>query len=269
MAKVRGAIQMTGSVKGVSFYTRRGSDDVIMRTKGGISKEKINKLPQFEGVRNQQKEWSGCTKFASGVRMAFGGLQRLADYNVSSVLNGLGNKLQKVNTTYEKGKRPVCLTPLKEKMDGFNFNRNYPFNSVLRVSVTFEIDRENLRATVTIPRINTEIDLLNIQKLPFFRIIAALGTASDMYYRESLNDYTPAVEGLHGASVVTNSAWMTTNTIIPEQKLTVQMSDKQVAMLTDDVSVLLSVAVEFGNVGFTGEPVEVKYAGCGKVLACR
>ena len=35
------------------------------------------------------------------------------------------------------------------------------------------------------------------------------------------------------------------------------------------VTVLLSVAVEFGNVGFTGEPVEVKYAGCGKVIATR
>jgi len=269
MAKVKGAIQMTGSVRGISFYTRRGSDEVIMRTKGGISKDKINRLPQFEGLRNQQKEWSGCTKFASGARAAFGGLHRLADYNLSSVLNGLGNKLQKVNTTHEKGQRPVCLTPLKEKLDGFNFNRNYPSNSILRVSVTFDIDREHLQATVNIPRINTEIDLLNAQKLPFFRIIIALGTASDMYYREELNDYTPAVEGLHGTSAIINSAWQSTNTILPTQTLTVQMSEKQIVMLTDDISVLLSMAVEFGTVGFTGEPVEVKYAGSGKVLGVR
>jgi len=32
---------------------------------------------------------------------------------------------------------------------------------------------------------------------------------------------------------------------------------------------LLSIAVEFGNVGFTGEPVEVKNAGCGKVMVVR
>ncbi len=269
MAKVKGAIQMTGSVKGVSFYTRRGSDEVIMRTKGGISKDKINKLPQFEGLRLQQKEWSGCTKFASGVRMAFGGLNRLADYNLSSVLNGLANKMQKANTTHEKGQRPVCLSPFKQALDGFNFNRNYPFNSVLRISLTFEIDREQLKATINIPRINTEIDLLNVQRLPFFRIIAALGTASDMYYREDLNDYTPVVEGLHGASAVTNSTWLSTNTIVPEQTLSVQMTEKQIAMLTDDVSVILSMAVEFGTIGFTGEPVEVKYAGSGKVMACR
>ena len=49
--------------------------------------------------------------------------------------------------------------------------------------------------------------------------------------------------------------------------MSVQMLERQVAQMTDDMTVLLSMAVEFGNVGFTGEPVEVKYAGCGKVLA--
>jgi len=47
------------------------------------------------------------------------------------------------------------------------------------------------------------------------------------------------------------------------------MSEAQQALLTDDVSVLLSIAVEFGAVGFNGETTEVKYAGCGKVMAVR
>lgn len=266
MAIVKGAIQMTGSIKGVTFYTRRGSDQVIMRTKGGVSKDKINRLPQYEGLRLQQKEWSGCTKFASGVRYAFGGLHRLADYNLSSVLNGLGNKLQKSDTSQEKGQRPVRLSTLKQALDGFNFNRNYPFNTVLRVSTTYEMNREILKTSVTIPRINTEIDLLNVQRLPFFRIIIVLGTASDMIYNANLKDYVPAVEGLHGASAITNSEWFSANTIIEEQILTAQMTEQQIAMLTNEVSVILSLAVEFGMVGFAGTPVEVKYAGCGKVL---
>ena len=47
------------------------------------------------------------------------------------------------------------------------------------------------------------------------------------------------------------------------------MNDELVEVLTDDVSVLLSMAIEFGNIGMTDEPVEVKYAGCGKVLAVK
>jgi hypothetical protein len=41
------------------------------------------------------------------------------------------------------------------------------------------------------------------------------------------------------------------------------------ALLMDEVSMLLSMAVEFDTVGFNGETTEVKYAGCGKVMMVR
>jgi len=53
---------------------------------------------------------------------------------------------------------------------------------------------------------------------------------------------------------------------VNEHTLTVRMTDVQAAHLTDEVSLMLSIGVEFGMVGFTGEPVEVKYAGSAKVL---
>jgi hypothetical protein len=266
MAIVKGPIQLSGSLSNISFYTRRGSDQIIARTKGGASGDKIKKLPQYEGMRLQQKEWSGVTKLASAVRYTFGGLHRLADYNLTSVLNGLVNKMQKADTTSEKGKRPVRLSLFRQALSGFNFNRNYPFNSVLRVSLNAELNREMLSASVVFPRINTDIDLLNVQRLPFFRLIVAVGTASDMMFNENMKDYLPVVEGLQGTSVVTTGEWHSANTIVDEHTLTAQMSEAQIARLTDDVTVLLSVAVEFGMVGFTGAPQEVKYAGSGKVL---
>ena len=269
MAIVKGPIQLSGSLSNISFYTRRGSDQIIARTKGGASGDKIKRLPQYEGMRLQQKEWSGVTKMASAVRYTFGGLHRLADYNLTSVLNGLANKMQKANTTGEKGKRPVRLSQFRQALDGFNFNRNYPFNTVMRVSTTYELNRETLSASVTVHRINTDMDLLNIQRLPYFRIIVVLGAVSDMLFDEKLKDYIPTVPALHGVSVVSNSQWFSANTILDEQTLTVQLSKKQASLLTDEVSVVLSIAVEFGMVGFTGEPVEVKYAGCGKVICCR
>jgi len=268
MAIIKGAIQMTGSIKGVSFYTVRGSDKVIMRTKGGASKNKIATAPQFEGLRKQQKEWSGCTKFGSLTRYAFGGLHRLADYNLTPVLNGIGKNIMKLDTTSETGKRSLKLTSYKQALEGFNFNRNYPLNTVLRVSPRWEINREKLEVSVLIPRINTAIDLLNIQKLPFFRLIVAIGTVSDMVYNAEINDYQPLVFNLHGTSETLTGDWNTTQTILEEHYMNVAMNESQIADLTDDITLLVSMAVEFGNVGFTGTPVEVKYAGCGKVIAC-
>jgi len=269
MAIVKGFLEMSGSIKGVSFYSRRGSDQVIMRTKGGVTKEKIAKAPQYEALRNNQKEFGGCARFGSMTRYAFGGLHRLADYNLNSALNGVAKNLMKLDSESAPGKRSILMSKHKQVLEGFNFNRNYPFNTVLRVGVTGQIDREKLMGTVTIPRINTEIDLVNIQRLPYFRVIVAIGSVSDMKYDESESAYVPVVQYLHGTSSVTAGDWLPTQAIVPEHLMTVQMSDALQAKLTDEVSVLLSVAVEFGTVGFNGETVEVKYAGCGKVMAVK
>ena len=59
------------------------------------------------------------------------------------------------------------------------------------------------------------------------------------------------------------------NSIVEEQTLSIQMTEKQIATLTNEVSVILSVAIEFGAVSITGQPEAVKYAGSGKVLSCR
>ena len=266
MAIIKGAFQLTGSIKGVSFYTQTGSDKVIMRTKGGATKQQIANSPKFAKLRLQQTEWSGCAKCASMIRFSFGGLHRLADYNLTPVLSGFVKNIQKCDTTHENGQRSISLSLQRQALAGFNFNRNYPVNGVLRVSPSWEINREQLQATVTIPRINTAMDLQNIQRLPYFRILVSLGTVSDMRYEAAVNNYVPFVADLHGTSASTIGEWHSSQTIVPEHALTVQMDAKQAILLTDEVSVVLSIGVEFGMVGFTGETVEVKHAGSGKVL---
>ncbi len=269
MAIVKGFMQMTGSIQGVSFYTRRGSDKVIMRTKGGPQKKQIENSPRFEKSRKNQCEFGGSGRFGSVSRHAFGELHRLADYNLIPVLTGIGKSLTKLDTTSETGQRSLKLSENKEALEGFNFNRNYPFTTVLRVSPRWKLDRETLQAIVTIPKINTEIDLLNIQKLPFFRLIVVIGCLSDMICNPANGQYEPVVAELHGVSQTLTGEWNSTQTVLPEQTMSVQLPESCIACLTDNVSVLLSMAVEFGNVGFTGEPVEVKYAGCGKVIAVK
>ena len=269
MAIVKGPIVLTGSMSNVSFYTRRGSDQVIARTKGGAKKEKIKTSPKFEGFRKQQVEWKGCTAFASSLRYAFGGLHRLADYNLTPVLNGFAKNLQKTDTEGENGKRSVVMSKYRYTLENFNFNRNYPINTVLKVSVTGAINREQLTATVQIPRINTETDLQNGLRLPYFRIIVSLGAISDMHYVEATASFEPAVPAMHGIAVPVTGEWLLSENIYAAQTMEVPLGNEFLQVITDEVSLVLSVAIEFGKVGFTGQPQEVKYAGCGKVLVSR
>lgn len=266
MAIVKGPLQMTGSVSGFSFYTVRGSDKIIVRTKGGAKKAKIATSPKFEGLRKHQKEWGGCAGFGSLTRYAFGGLHRLADYNLTPVLNGMGKNLMKLDTVSEVGTRSLRLSQHRQALDGFNFNRNYPFNTVLRVGISCEIHREQARATVHVPRINAANDIQNIQRLPYYRLLLALGTVSDWLFDENKKAYCPAVFKLDGVSEVYTGQWNPTQGILDEQTLTIELEENERLLLTDEVTLVLSMAIEFGNVGFTGEPQEVKYAGCGKVL---
>lgn len=269
MAIAKGPVQFSGSISNVSFYTRRGSDKVIARSKGGATKEKIKTSVKFEGFRLQQNEWKGCTAFASSLRYTFGGLYRLADYNLTPVLNGFAKNIQKTDTEGQTGKRAIALSKYRYTLENFNFNRNYPFNTVMKVGITGQINRETLTARVQIPRINTETDIQNIQRLPYFRIIVALGAVSDLKYNGAAGSYEPTVHEMHGISVAVTGDWFPSENLLPEQTIEVNLGEEFKSCLTDEVSLILSVAIEFGKVNFTGRPQEVKYAGCGKVLSCR
>lgn len=266
MAIVKGPIQLTGSMSNISFYTRVGSDKIIARTKGGAKKEKIKSSAKFEGFRLQQNEWKGCTAFASTLRYAFGGLHRVADYNLTSVLNGFAKNLQKTDETGEVGKRGICLSKYPFTLDGFNFNRNYPLSNVLRVSPYTFIDRQTCSAKLVIPRINTEIDLLNVQRLPYFRLVVSLGAVSDVVWVEDAKEFRPLVPEVHGVSEVITGEWLPSENIVAEHIVELEMGEEMKLNFTSDVSLVLSMAVEFGKVGFTGAVQEVKYAASGKVM---
>jgi len=268
MAILKGNLHLEGNLGGLSFYTRRGSEQIIVRSKGGASKQMIKSSPKFEKLRLQQNEWKGCTRLASGIKNVFGGLQRVADYNLTSSLNALAKNIQKTDVENEVGKRNIRLSSCRQALSGFNFNRTYAFNSILKVSVFGEIDRENLKATVRIPRINATVDLLNVRKLPYYRILTCLGSVSDMVYNHNLNQYVPANEGLNGIFQLYSSEWIPSESIREEQIVDLSLDVAFRGMLTDEITLIVSVAVEFGKVAFDGKPQEEKYAGSGKVLVC-
>jgi len=261
---------MTGGIKGLSFYTLAGTDKVIVRTKGGPSARRIKEGSEFAVLRTHQQEWSGCIKFSQGVKKALGETYRLADYNISPVLNGMGKNLMKLDTEHIVGERILKLSTYKPALENFNLNRNYAFNAVLRINPVFEIHREALTASVIFPHFNSGTDLLNIQRLPYFRLIICIGTISDMNYYPARygSSYFPAHPEMDGCNASAMTGWLSANDMIMEQRLSVSL-ESMVSGMQDDVTVILSVGIEFGNVGFAGQIAEVKRAGCAKIVGVK
>ena len=76
----------------MSFYTRVGSDKVIMRPRTA-SKYTIKNGQNFAKLRLHQLEWQGCVKYAQSMQYGIGETYRLADINLTPVWSGMGNKI--------------------------------------------------------------------------------------------------------------------------------------------------------------------------------
>ncbi|MDP4270635.1 MAG: hypothetical protein Q8909_10980 [Bacteroidota bacterium] len=267
MAKVKGLTHLTGNLKGISLYTRRGSDEIIARTKGGPSKKQIKKLPAFEKVRQNNKEWSGCTKMTSGIRYSIRHLTHLADYGFTGALNALTKTIQKCDAENPAGQRSLLLSQHKNILAGFNLNKTNPFDSVLRIPLSWETNRKEPGAKVTFPALNTDIHLNNYRGLPFFRIYVVMGNVSDLIYNTRHDEYGPITPEMHGGSLCVKSEWFSTHSVFEEQSHEIAWSKITNTPIPDCVSLILSVGIEFGTTGVTGQPVEVKYAGSAKVIS--
>ena len=285
MARVKNLDQITGSLKNLSFYTRKGSDAIFVRTKGGPSKEKIKRNPEFEGLRRINREFGGCSAMSKQIRQSFGELSHVADYNLSSALNSLMKSIQKTDEQHETGSRSIRLSAFKYTLAGFDFGRKTRFSSLLRVPLNYTIDREQQTATVLIPafacsfglNMNTEF-MKGAVNSGTFRFTAALGIVTDMQLNISGTAYEPVHDKLGHGIQLRSTPWFSTLGSVQEQEIKLALN-REYAVATDPLttppfvpeftdadSLVLTIAVEFGTPDAFGNTVPIRGTGGGMVL---
>ena len=258
-------MQMTGSMANVSMYTMQGHDEVIIRVKGGPSKYQIKTKPQFEKVRRNNSEWSGCTKMGSQIRWSFQQMNRLEDYPVTGALNAICKQIQKLDTESEHGKRAVLLSKHKETLQGFSFSRKQVLESVLRVPITTTLDRTAGTATIGIPAVNTGLSLYNFRNLPYYRILACFTGVCDMVMDEAGKNYEHAPYNYCDREKgIFEGEWLPTSGIQPAVEIDLEYPLIENPIPTD-VTLLLCIGIEFGKKGYGDITEPVKYAGTGKI----
>ncbi len=266
MAISKSIMQLTGSLANVSMYKLHGSDQVVVRVKGGPNKIQIKTKPQFEKLRRNNSEWTGCTRMGSDIRYAFVPMNRLEDYPVTGALNAICKQIQKLDDVNETGRRSVNLSQHKDKLLGFSFSRSQMLESVLRVPMEISLDRLTGQAHIAIPEVDTDMYLYNFRKLPYYRIIATLGSACDMIMNADKNKYTAPFPGLCDPKLgIFESAWMPAAGIQPALDITL-LYPMKINPIPNEVTLLLCIGIEFGKVDGANVPIGVKYAGSGKIV---
>lgn len=134
MAKLNGIIKLEGTLDNLTFY--KGKEGYLVRTKGGVSKERIKNDPAFERTRENGSEFGHSATSGKLLRTSVRNLMiRAKDNRVSSRVTQVMTKVKNEDTGSVRGQRNVASglsTPQgKEVLKGFDFNNRALLNSVL------------------------------------------------------------------------------------------------------------------------------------------
>lgn len=267
MARVKQLDRFTGTIGKLSFYTRKGSDEVFVRRKGGATKEQIQRRPEFANTRRNNKEFGGCSKMSKAIRLAFAGMEHVADFNLAPALCALMKNIQAADTEGAWGERAIYLSRNRQYLAGFNFNRTTRLDSMLRILPEWKMDRDHTAATIILPEFACSLGLQLYEKQQLFRISACLGVVTDLVFNSQTTSYEPAHDTIGlGRRIVTTDWFPTTGTVSAQTlEIKLDLSHPEI-MFNQHDTLILSLALEFGTYDDFGKPVAVKGAGAGKVL---
>jgi hypothetical protein len=262
MAKLTGGFTFKGSLGEISAYRMRGTDFTILRHKGGPPKERIKRHPNFEQTRRNNEEWKGCVLAVKSLIRAVYGVKHLADYNYAASLQALCKSIQSADTIQEKGKRSISFSQQQHRLEGFGFNREHFFETLLRNPLQFSVDKTAGTATVEIPQLIPGINFHNPKKEPHYRLIFMLGIVPDIVYDESNKLYLPVSNDLPHPAIA-KTPWHCWKEGSGPQTLQVNLQN---LIPAEGLTLVLAAGAEFGRPYTITEIRPVKYAGTARIL---
>ena len=134
MGKLTGIIKLKGTFDGLTFY--KTADGYLVKTKSGVSKNRIMNDPAFVRTRENLSEFSLSVKAGKAIRQSISPLlHRAKDSKLSSRMLQLMNTIKNFDGTSVRGERlgRLGLDSVEGKMllKGFDFNLHAPLSSVL------------------------------------------------------------------------------------------------------------------------------------------
>jgi hypothetical protein len=263
MAKISSIVSFTGTLDNLSAYRMRGVDFIVLRRKGGPSREKVKTAPSFKRTRENSSEFGGRATAAKWVMHAMWPQKALADYNIAGPLNALLRPIQMLDSNDSlRGQRHIRLSQNRSLLEGFSFNRKTFFDSVVRSPLSWSISRDHLSARVEIPELVPGINFFAQEKQPMFSIQAVLGMVPDLFYTP--HGYKPSSAGYKENSFRrVATGWQPVLKGAAATALDISMN---MQLPDQSFSLVLSIGICYGTMQDTISVQQVKYAGSAKVL---
>ena len=154
MAKQDGILKIQGTLENLTFY--KSADGLLVRTRGGVSKQRIMNDPAFIRTRENGAEFAHSAQSGKMLRMALGGMVfKAKDRRMSSRLLAVMAKLKNLDSVNVRGARQVAFGIAepdgKLALKGFDFNSNAPLQSVLLSSLSLDATTGSISISEFLP----------------------------------------------------------------------------------------------------------------------
>jgi hypothetical protein len=263
MAQLIGDILFTGSLQKLSAYKMRGSDKIILRKKGGPSREQIKNSPRFDLTRRNNVEFGGRATAAKKVKHILWPLQFLADYNFTGPLNALLKPIQAMDTTSGFGQRNILLSQNPRLLEGFTLNRRFLFDTIVRNPIAYTLSKDSLQATIDIPALMPNLNFVAPGNYQWYRFIGVMGIVPDLFY--TAYGYKPMEKYEEFFPEIHEEDWLPVNSASAPVTISLQGNKKP---KTSSYSCMLAIGIAFGTM-IEGRIEPVKYIGGAKIVAVR
>jgi hypothetical protein len=264
MGILKGGLPFTGSIQGLSAYTMRGSDKIILRSKGGATKKQIQKLAAFEPTRNLNAEWKGVTTAALNIRRGLNALKTLADYNISGPLNALVKKIQILDTVNPKGRRSILLSHYPDFISSFSYNRQTLFDSIIRQPLTVTIDKTTGIIDFEVPALQQNINFFSDPRNMYFRLIFGCSAVGDYVFAEGSSRLYKTINSLIPKYIPTYSDWMPTSILQASANYRLKPFDTKLP--GSDMILVFGAGIQYGKLSPDGTIQPVPYSGAARIL---
>ena len=260
MAKVNLSFPISGKMGNYSFYHMAGAKHIVIRLKGGPTKEQIKTHPKFYRQRKNMCEFAGCSKAAAYISSALFGFKPLSNANYMGRLTQLCGSVLKMSDD-DPGKRPVLFSRFGHLLPGFNVNTNTSFDDLVLQYTPSTISRTECSATINFPPMLPGVNLKAPEGFAYCRLIGILGILPDMLlegksYMPTTKECNPFME---------RTGWIPMSGFYHGETMKLKLARK--TMEEENGILILSVGIEFGS-NLKGEGIITKQGiGGGKILA--
>ena len=141
MARLNGLVKFEGTLDNLTFY--KSADGHFVRTKGGVSKNRIMNDPAFVRTRENGMEFGSIATSGQLLRNSLGTLVfRAKDSKLTSRLVNVMGQIKNLDSVSARGARNVAeglnSSTSTSILEGFDFNARATFGSVLNSIVSVD-----------------------------------------------------------------------------------------------------------------------------------